>query len=198
MVLSIEDIKMYGHVDDIILKYITDNVWEILGNVGIKNENKLTTDEQECCICFETKLLVITECNHTVCKECGSKIETCPLCRKSVNLGKYDYDYEDFEQYIFEQDYNGIFIAAEYQVIELLAEHNIKPHQYLQMYQWVKEYYDNELDALDMCSCMNEYIGCVFRENQNAYFEVWKDIIKNGENSDSDDEDENENTEEHS
>jgi len=86
-------------------KYYKNNIFEfyVLLN-SIENKNRLITynllrlkqkkqvkihlkisesdEEHECCICFDTHKMVITQCNHnTICKNCYIKIDRCPVCR---------------------------------------------------------------------------------------------------------------------
>jgi hypothetical protein len=53
-----------------------------------------TNQVEECCVCLETKIMLILKCNHKVCNDCwynitneGSESDEhnplCPLCRNS-------------------------------------------------------------------------------------------------------------------
>ena len=40
----------------------------------------------ECCICSETVCRVVLGCQHTVCVSCIQKINSCPLCRHTIDM----------------------------------------------------------------------------------------------------------------
>jgi len=60
---------------------------------------KKTSEPEDCCICFEEKILVELSCHstHKLCFDCWDKSikakklpSTCPQCRKQIGFGKYN------------------------------------------------------------------------------------------------------------
>lgn len=50
----------------------------------------------ECPICFESKILIKTICNHSFCNKCLQKIKICAICRntlKNQQETKYNFNY---------------------------------------------------------------------------------------------------------
>jgi len=84
---------------------------KILDNVEPKNDVKLKEQIHlsrmilshnvldNCCVCLEPNI-VLTLCNHNLCRECHQKITNnkkhpvCPICRMCLNCEDYE-DYED-------------------------------------------------------------------------------------------------------
>ena len=60
----------------------------------------LTTQIEECCICYESAIMLVLKCNHKVCNDCwykitkswiDNKIDYAPLCPLCRNLNSWDY-----------------------------------------------------------------------------------------------------------
>lgn len=70
-------------------------------NCAIQMGKHIYTNElEDCCVCFENKLMLLLKCNHKVCNDCWYKITKenfgenfgynehkplCPLCRNLNN-----------------------------------------------------------------------------------------------------------------
>lgn len=59
----------------------TENIAEMISKVYEDDE------EDECCVCFEReKFYVFGPCGHlNLCKECGDRCESCPICRAKIH-----------------------------------------------------------------------------------------------------------------
>ena len=71
---------------DFILKhksYLSDEVVKRL-DCFAKLYPSLTSDIIECPICFEDKVLAMTNCRHQICLCCLYKLVTCPFCRSEL------------------------------------------------------------------------------------------------------------------
>ena len=83
--------------------YIYCNVkqpkWVALCNNGMcmncaiqMGKHTYTNQVEDCCVCFEKKVMVILKCNHKLCNECWyniTKVDSlCPLCRNFNNWSK--------------------------------------------------------------------------------------------------------------
>lgn len=42
-----------------------------------------------CCVCMNSHKMLATICGHSVCEDCLSQIENCPLCRKPIVHAAY-------------------------------------------------------------------------------------------------------------
>lgn len=57
--------------------------------------HKFTTIIEDCCVCFDNKVMIILKCNHKVCNDCwfnitkgfGIRKHVCPLCRNPNRWG---------------------------------------------------------------------------------------------------------------
>lgn len=76
-----------------------------------QGHNKRTCEKKndfdECCICFENKLLKTTSCGHKFCEGCIEKLYECALCRAKLKDGKpaYVHQYTPEELALYQEDY---------------------------------------------------------------------------------------------
>lgn len=77
-------IRKYGQKDfySVKFKYILEE-----NEIKFQGEIFQEVDQDECCICFDNnKYYVFVPCGHYyVCKNCGIKLEKCPLCRTNIS-----------------------------------------------------------------------------------------------------------------
>ena len=56
----------------------------------------ITSQVEDCCVCFENKIMLSLKCNHKICNECwynvaiegGGNKSLCPLCRNKNDWSK--------------------------------------------------------------------------------------------------------------
>jgi hypothetical protein len=74
------------------IKQILDEILTPYFPVAVEEEKK-SSDDGNCCVCYETKSNILIEpCNHLcVCESCSARIIICPICRSSIISKKTIY-----------------------------------------------------------------------------------------------------------
>jgi hypothetical protein len=83
-------------LDCLILKNEIEKQEELKLAINILTHKQI----QNCCVCYDPNFL-LTECNHSICRECLCNLKTkrCPMCRKRIN-NDIDDDSSDDENTI--------------------------------------------------------------------------------------------------
>ncbi|VFQ75081.1 unnamed protein product [Cuscuta campestris] len=42
------------------------------------------SQSQACPVCFESRKDMAFNCGHTICKDCGERVDNCPICRQLI------------------------------------------------------------------------------------------------------------------
>lgn len=117
------------------------------------NENLPCMYKDECMICYEEKIGILTMCNHFFCFDCYYKLACvyekldCPMCRRDINTMLFEsilyklysedtnnnfseYDFDNLENEIINQEYN--YIIDEYEIFDIDEwSNNIELDHYL-------------------------------------------------------------------
>ena len=51
--------------------------------------------EEQCCICFQNRVLVPLICKHTFCSQCILRLDRCALCRSKLKLSPIETSIEE-------------------------------------------------------------------------------------------------------
>ena len=77
--ITISDIKI-----KVTLNAINMFKERILKYEKIDKEYRQTEKNEECIICYISNKTIELKCNHRLCRDCTSRIDKCPFCRREI------------------------------------------------------------------------------------------------------------------